>query len=94
MSLDAYRGFVMLLMAAELLQFERLHDAFPGSPVWAFLAYHQSHVAWAGCSLHNLFSRRFRFWWAWPCPVQWQAGWHRGSRQWCGGATHSGGRRF
>ena len=61
MSLDAYRGFVMLLMAAELLQFERLHNAFPDNPVWAFLAYHQSHVAWAGCSLHDLIQPSFSF---------------------------------
>ncbi len=61
MSLDAYRGFVMLLMAAELLQFERLHSAFPDNPVWAFLAWHQSHVAWAGCSLHDLIQPSFSF---------------------------------
>jgi predicted acyltransferase len=61
MSLDVYRGFVMLLMAAELLQFERLHDAFPNNSVWAFLAYHQSHMAWAGCSLHDLIQPSFSF---------------------------------
>lgn len=61
MSMDAYRGFVMTLMAAELLRFEQLHDAFPASGLWAFLAHHQSHVAWAGCSLHDLIQPSFSF---------------------------------
>lgn len=60
-SMDAYRGFVMALMAAELLQFHRLHEAFPNSVIWAFLTYHQSHVAWAGCSLHDLIQPSFSF---------------------------------
>lgn len=61
MSMDAYRGFVMILMAAEMLQFEQLHEAFPTSAFWAFLAHHQSHVAWAGCSLHDLIQPSFSF---------------------------------
>jgi len=61
MSMDAYRGFVMLLMAAELLHFSHLHEAFPDSALWAFLAYHQSHVDWAGCSLHDLIQPSFSF---------------------------------
>lgn len=60
-SMDAYRGFVMTLMAAEILQFHRLHEAYPNSVVWAFLAYHQSHVEWAGCSLHDLIQPSFSF---------------------------------
>lgn len=60
-SMDAYRGFVMTLMAAELLQFHRLHEAFPNSVIWSFLAYHQSHVEWAGCSLHDLIQPSFSF---------------------------------
>ncbi|GAB3801877.1 DUF5009 domain-containing protein [Spirosoma humi] len=59
--MDAYRGFVMTLMAAEMLQFEQLHEAFPKSSFWAFLAHHQSHVAWAGCSLHDLIQPSFSF---------------------------------
>lgn len=61
MSMDAYRGFVMILMVAEILQFHRLHEAFPDSAFWAFLAYHQSHVEWAGCSLHDLIQPSFSF---------------------------------
>ena len=61
MSMDAYRGFVMTLMAAEILQFDHLHKALPDSWFWAFLAHHQSHVAWAGCSLHDLIQPSFSF---------------------------------
>lgn len=61
MSMDAYRGFVMTLMAAELLQFHRLQESFPASRFWAFLAHHQSHVEWAGCSLHDLIQPSFSF---------------------------------
>ena len=61
MSMDAYRGFVMTLMAAELLNFQHLHEVFPTNALWAFLAYHQSHVEWAGCSLHDLIQPSFSF---------------------------------
>lgn len=59
--MDAYRGFVMTLMAAEILEFSHLHEAFPASGFWAFLAHHQSHVEWAGCSLHDLIQPSFSF---------------------------------
>src|SRR3989442_11647655 len=52
-AVDTYRGFVMLLMMAEVLQLSRVARAFPGNAFWGFLAYHQTHVDWAGCSLHD-----------------------------------------
>ena len=58
---DAYRGLVMWLMMAEVLQLPRVARAFEGNQLWAFLAYHQSHVAWAGCSLHDLIQPSFSF---------------------------------
>lgn len=61
MSMDAYRGFVMVLMAAEILKFYALQEAFPSSGFWGFLTHHQSHVAWAGCSLHDLIQPSFSF---------------------------------
>lgn len=51
----------MTLMAAEILRFHKLQDAFPDSAFWAFLTDHQSHVAWAGCSLHDLIQPSFSF---------------------------------
>ncbi len=60
-SLDAYRGFVMLLMMAEVLRFKAVANTLPGSGFWSFLAYHQTHVEWIGCSLHDLIQPSFSF---------------------------------
>ena len=61
-SLDAYRGFVMLLMMAGLtLSIPSVARALPDSRVWAFLGHHQSHVDWLGCSLHDLIQPSFSF---------------------------------
>jgi heparan-alpha-glucosaminide N-acetyltransferase len=60
-SVDAYRGFVMLLMMAEVLELARVSRALPDSRFWAFLAHHQSHVAWIGCTLHDLIQPSFSF---------------------------------
>jgi heparan-alpha-glucosaminide N-acetyltransferase len=60
-AVDAYRGFVMLLMMAEVLRLDRLAAAFPGSAIAGVLAYHQTHVDWAGCSLHDLIQPSFSF---------------------------------
>src|SRR5262245_36718795 len=60
-AIDAYRGFVMLLMMAEVLQLAQVARSFPGCRFWAFLAFNQSHVEWAGCSLHDLIQPSFSF---------------------------------
>src|SRR5690349_8839115 len=60
-SLDAYRGFVMFLMMAEVLKFHRLAEARPGNAFWHFLSRQQTHVAWIGCSLHDLIQPSFSF---------------------------------
>jgi len=60
-SLDAYRGLVMLLMMAEVLRLAEVAARLPGSAFWGFLAYHQTHVPWAGCSLHDLIQPSFSF---------------------------------
>ena len=60
-SVDAYRGFVMLLMMGEVLRLGAVARAKPGSGFWAFLAHHQSHVEWLGCTLHDLIQPSFSF---------------------------------
>ena len=60
-SVDAYRGFVMFLMMAEVLKFSHVARALPESGFWKFLAQHQSHVSWIGCSLHDLIQPSFSF---------------------------------
>ena len=61
MAVDSYRGFVMLLMMAEVLQLSRVAAAFPGNSFWSFLGYNQSHVPWSGCSLHDTIQPGFSF---------------------------------
>src|SRR6185436_7701391 len=60
-SIDAYRGFVMFLMMAEVWRFHRISEALPGNIFWQFLSHHQSHAAWIGCSLHDLIQPSFSF---------------------------------
>jgi len=60
-SVDAYRGFVMLLMMAEVMRLKRVAQALPESGVWQFLAWHQSHVEWIGASLHDFIQPSFSF---------------------------------
>lgn len=60
-AVDAYRGFVMFLIMAEVLQLSRISLAFPTSLFWKILAYNQTHVEWAGCSLHDLIQPSFSF---------------------------------
>src|SRR5437660_5497629 len=59
--MDAYRGFVMFLMMAEVLRMARVAQAFPGNWFWSILAYNQTHVEWAGCSLHDMIQPSFSF---------------------------------
>jgi predicted acyltransferase len=58
-AVDAFRGFVMFLMMAEVLQLARVAAAYPGNWLIGVLAYHQTHVEWAGASLHDLIQPGF-----------------------------------
>jgi len=70
-SLDAYRGFTMILMASSGLGLasvarnlrvtENGKVVTPEGPVWQFLAYQTDHVAWTGCSLWDLIQPSFMF---------------------------------
>ena len=60
-SVDVYRGFVMLLMMAEVLEFGKVAKALPESRFWQLLAFNQDHVPWVGCSLHDLIQPSFSF---------------------------------
>jgi predicted acyltransferase len=61
LAVDAYRGLVMLLMMAEVVQLSRVAQAFPGNWFWSTLAWNQTHVPWAGCSLHDTIQPGFSF---------------------------------
>ncbi len=58
-AVDAYRGFVMFLMMAEVLHLARVAAAYPGNWLIGVLAYHQTHVDWAWASLHDLIQPSF-----------------------------------
>jgi heparan-alpha-glucosaminide N-acetyltransferase len=60
-SIDAFRGLVMFLMMAEVLNLSRVARHFPGCEVMEFFRYHTSHVEWIGCSLHDLIQPSFSF---------------------------------
>ena len=60
-AVDAYRGFVMALLMAEVLQFPLVAHSSPGNPVWQFLGAQQSHVPWTGMSLHDTIQPGFTF---------------------------------
>jgi predicted acyltransferase len=60
-SVDVYRGFVMLLMMAEVLSFRHVSESRPASAFWKLLYFHQDHVPWVGCSLHDLIQPSFSF---------------------------------
>jgi predicted acyltransferase len=60
-AVDTYRGFVMLLMLAEVLHFSTISRSFPNSIFWHILAYNQSHVDWVGMSLHDMIQPSFTF---------------------------------
>jgi heparan-alpha-glucosaminide N-acetyltransferase len=60
-AVDAYRGLVMVLMMAEVLQLARVARAYPGNWFWGFLGYNQTHVQWFGCSLHDTIQPGFSF---------------------------------
>ncbi|MGB2717016.1 MAG: DUF5009 domain-containing protein [Vicinamibacterales bacterium] len=60
-SIDAYRGLVMLLILAEVLRSCAVAATLPGWRVWSYACSQQSHVPWAGFSLHDLIQPSFYF---------------------------------
>ena len=60
-SLDAFRGLVMVLMLAEAMRLFDVARAFPNSVFWRVIAFNTQHVEWQGCSLHDLIQPAFSF---------------------------------
>jgi predicted acyltransferase len=60
-SVDIYRGFVMLLMMAEVLSLSDVSKALPGNKFWEFISFNQSHVHWIWLSLHDMIQPSFTF---------------------------------
>jgi predicted acyltransferase len=62
-SLDAYRGFIMLVMASAGFGFTAMvkKPGFHDSALWQTLAYEFDHVKWVGCSFWDLIQPSFIF---------------------------------
>lgn len=62
-SLDAYRGFIMLAMASGGLHFSTIarQPQYQDSPLWQFLGYQFDHVQWSGCAFWDLIQPSFMF---------------------------------
>jgi predicted acyltransferase len=60
-SLDAYRGFIMLVMASGGFGFAKVAQQSRGDLLWQFLGYEFDHVAWVGCSFWDLIQPSFMF---------------------------------
>ncbi len=60
-SLDAFRGLVMVLMLAERMRLPEVARAFPHSALWGLIAFNTEHMEWQGCSLHDLIQPGFSF---------------------------------
>lgn len=61
LSLDAFRGAVMLLMASSGLGIPKIAAQFPESQFWRFVGNQCEHAAWAGCTLWDLIQPSFMF---------------------------------
>jgi predicted acyltransferase len=60
-SLDAYRGAIMLLMASSGLGLAQVAKQFPTSDLWQFLAHQTEHAPWAGMRLWDIIQPAFMF---------------------------------
>jgi predicted acyltransferase len=64
-SLDAYRGFIMLAMASAGLGLSEVAKKIPSdsswAPFWQVLGYQADHVKWTGCSFWDLIQPSFMF---------------------------------
>jgi heparan-alpha-glucosaminide N-acetyltransferase len=60
-SLDAFRGLVMVLMLAEVMRLPVVAQTFPHSLFWRIIGFNTEHVEWQGCSLHDLIQPAFSF---------------------------------
>jgi predicted acyltransferase len=60
-SLDAYRGFIMLVMASAGFGFPQVAKIFKDNLGWQFLGYEFDHVTWTGCSFWDLIQPSFMF---------------------------------
>ena len=84
-SLDAYRGFIMLVLVSgtyteftEGLGFTEISRSLPDSATWRFLGTQFSHAAWSGCTFWDLVMPSFVLMVGVAMPYSYTAGLARG----------------
>jgi predicted acyltransferase len=60
-SLDAYRGFIMLVMVSGGFGFAKVAEHFGENWFWRLLGYEFEHVPWTGCAFWDLIQPSFMF---------------------------------
>ena len=60
-SLDAYRGAIMVMMASGGLGLARVAEQHPDSATWQAIARHVEHASWAGFTLWDVIQPAFMF---------------------------------
>jgi len=60
-SLDAYRGAIMLLMASSGLGLTQVARQFPSGGLWQFMGRQTEHAQWAGFTLWDVIQPAFMF---------------------------------
>lgn len=60
-SLDAYRGATMILMASGGLGLATVAAQYPENNLWQTIARHTQHASWAGCTLWDIIQPAFMF---------------------------------
>ena len=60
-SMDAYRGLVMVAIASSAFGIPKAAESFSHSPAWQAAANQFEHVAWVGCSFWDLIQPSFMF---------------------------------
>src|SRR4029078_6466836 len=61
LSLDTYRGFLMLVLATSALQIHKLSTGVGQGRIGNFLSYQFSHPEWRSCSFWDLVQPSFMF---------------------------------
>ncbi|MBN2131974.1 MAG: DUF5009 domain-containing protein [Sedimentisphaerales bacterium] len=60
-SLDAYRGAIMLMMASAGFGLAKVAREFPDSGIWQFIGHQTEHAQWAGFTLWDIIQPAFMF---------------------------------
>ena len=60
-SLDAYRGAIMLMMASAGLGLAQVARQYPDSGLWQFVGHQTEHAEWAGFTLWDIIQPAFMF---------------------------------